>query len=187
MDTARGCLHFRRLWSWAGVRRTIFSCCASPHQGHAGSQEERGTEVPKHHSIHIPAASAATASGSLETALSKTPHFATSRASASGVSDRVLTFFVQNPGTRRPISEWPTSTPESVAFPRRSLSVTMTARALSRPQTQLVLSLPETTSSIAGTKSERRVDVSIGTNYSGGRMFQSEAGCPYRKMSSDTD
>ena len=48
---------------------TIISCCTGSHQRHAGTPEKRGTEVPKHHSIHIPAASAATASGSLETAI----------------------------------------------------------------------------------------------------------------------
>src|SRR4051812_5379595 len=58
--------------------------------------QKYGTEVPKHHSKSIPAASAANASGSLQTALSKVTRrsaaIQTRGVSRRVTSDRVLTF-----------------------------------------------------------------------------------------------
>ena len=82
-----------------------FHASPVPRQPRVRSHRD-GTKVPKHHSKYIRAASAATASGSLETALSKvTRRSAFVRipgVSTRVTSDRDLTFFVHNYRARTP-------------------------------------------------------------------------------------
>jgi hypothetical protein len=60
-------------------------CFADPYSATIAAPPKVGTKVPKHHSKYIPAASAATASGYLETVLSKL-----TRRSKQNVMPRVL-------------------------------------------------------------------------------------------------
>ena len=68
-----------RLLSRSGNRSKIFSCHAGSCPNTIPAPATDGTKVPKQHSKSIRAASAATASGSLETALSKVTRPSTNR------------------------------------------------------------------------------------------------------------
>jgi hypothetical protein len=88
------CRHHYCFASVSGVRSS--PCFAGPYPNTTDAPPKDGTEVPKQHSKCIRAASAATASGSLETALSKLTRRSTVASSSSSLrrvtSDRVLTF-----------------------------------------------------------------------------------------------
>src|ERR1035437_4623224 len=95
-----------RLLPRSGIRGKIFSCFAGPCHNTIEAPPKDGTEVPKQHSKSIRAASAATASGFLETVLSKLTRRSTVAPSSSSLhrvtSDRSQTFIDQWHGLLEP-------------------------------------------------------------------------------------